>query len=232
MSKGWIVILVCIGFIVVNAVVYAGSGRSTPEPSSTPNTAATIAAAVEATMVALPSATPLPTLAPDQTVVARANITGTMLAEERKERMTEVALRVVSTPVPLATGLRGPDQTATAQVASLATSQASTPAPPPSATPKPKTVGDVEVLSHTTYRNVFKWLVIDGEIQNTTTHPMHYVKVHATLFDDQGKVVRTGSAHTKLDIVPAGGRSPFSIDIVDSGAFVRYELVAEGEAVR
>jgi len=159
MSKGWIVILVCIGFIVVNAVVYAGSGRSTTA-MPTPHVASTVAVAVQATGAVLPAATPVP-------------------------------------PSPIA---------------------------PATVVPA------IEIVSHSTHQNVFKWLIIDGEVRNTTAKPLSRVRVHATLYDAQGKVVRTESDYAKLDTIPPGGRSPFSISVSDPPTMDRYEVIAEARS--
>jgi hypothetical protein len=67
-----------------------------------------------------------------------------------------------------------------------------------------------------------------GRVVNTGDRAYESVRVLATFYDAEGRVVRVGFAFTELDVVPAGGSSPFDVLVGDLPAFDHYELWAEG----
>lgn len=72
------------------------------------------------------------------------------------------------------------------------------------------------------------YLHIAGEVANQGSAPVEFVKIVATIYDDQGRVVDVDSTYSSLDTIPAGGKSPFEIQIFKRDGFARYELQAQG----
>jgi hypothetical protein len=76
-------------------------------------------------------------------------------------------------------------------------------------------------------------LHVVGSVLNQSTGPVEFVKVIGTFYGTDGTVLRSASAHTELDEVPAGGMDSFDLAIVggDSVGYARYELKVEGFSV-
>jgi len=72
------------------------------------------------------------------------------------------------------------------------------------------------------------WLHIRGEVVNTGSTPAEYVKIVATLYDAAGNVVGTDFTYTSLDMIPAGGSSPFETGTDHWPEFHHYELHVQG----
>ena len=69
-----------------------------------------------------------------------------------------------------------------------------------------------------------------GEVENSTARPVAYVKVVATLYDAQGRVIDTASTYTEPKNIPAGGRSAFRIIFLQMRpGYVRHEVAADGD---
>jgi hypothetical protein len=73
------------------------------------------------------------------------------------------------------------------------------------------------------------WLYIRGEVVNTGQSDAEWVKVVATLYDAQGNVVGAEYSYAELDVVPAGGRSPFEILLEQWEGFDSYLLQVQGQ---
>jgi hypothetical protein len=62
---------------------------------------------------------------------------------------------------------------------------------------------------------------------------MQWVKIVATLYDAEGNVVGTGFTYSELNVIPPGGKSPFTIAIDQYGKddgwlYIRGEVVNTG----
>lgn len=52
---------------------------------------------------------------------------------------------------------------------------------------------------------------IVGEVENTSTMPAEFVKIVATYYNYNGHVIGTAFTYTEIDVVEAGGTSPFKL---------------------
>lgn len=82
---------------------------------------------------------------------------------------------------------------------------------------------DIVILSHSHYIDG-GWLHVRGEVQNTGNTPAEFVKLVVTLYDAVGNVVGTDFTYTELDVVPAGGTSPFETGADHWPNFDHYEI--------
>jgi hypothetical protein len=73
------------------------------------------------------------------------------------------------------------------------------------------------------------YLSIDGEIVNHGSTPAEFVKIIATLYDADGKVVGEGYSYSTLDKIPPGGTSPFEISTSHFDNYDHYVLLVEGQ---
>ncbi len=103
---------------------------------------------------------------------------------------------------------------------SPAPSSSGTPAPSP--TPEP---------AHLTLRNT-GWhvdsggvLVAAGEIVNESDRPVGLVRVEASIYGPGGELLKTGAGYSCLMTLPAGGQSPFEVQVLSpAGSVDRVEL--------
>jgi len=63
-----------------------------------------------------------------------------------------------------------------------------------------------------------------GEVLNETADSLRFVEVLATLYDDAGQVVGTGSTFTELSIVEPGSSAPFKLTTINPPAVASYDL--------
>jgi hypothetical protein len=70
-----------------------------------------------------------------------------------------------------------------------------------------------------------------GQVENVGETDCEYVKVVAAFYDADGNVVETDFTYTGLDVVPAGGKSPFELSC-EVPAFDHYALWVEGDPTR
>lgn len=69
-----------------------------------------------------------------------------------------------------------------------------------------------------------------GLIKNTDTVDLEFVEIHVTLRDSSGQLVASESTYSDLDVVPAGGFSPFKLIFFDKpSAWQDYEINIEGD---
>jgi len=68
-----------------------------------------------------------------------------------------------------------------------------------------------------------------GEVVNLSGQPAEEIQVRVSLHDEQGQLLTSGSAFGQLDIVAAGGRTPFAIlfDIAPT-SFAQYQTMILG----
>ena len=83
-----------------------------------------------------------------------------------------------------------------------------TPAPGPESR-----IGDVKILSHSGYLTAGfpgHYLEIFGELQNTGNQNLKFIKLTATFFDSDGKVIGTKWTYANTDILLPGEKAPFA----------------------
>lgn len=88
--------------------------------------------------------------------------------------------------------------------------------------------GPLVILSHRSYEDDTDYTIV-GEVQNTSTEPMAFVKVIATLYDEQEEVVGTSYTYTLLDTLPPGGKAPFEITVTNVSDTSSYKLQVQGQ---
>jgi LysM repeat protein len=80
----------------------------------------------------------------------------------------------------------------------------------PTAIPTPTPVAlRIEGLAF--HRTPVDSLWVLGEVINLSGRPAEEIQVHISLHDEQGQLLASGGAFTQLDILAAGGRSPFAV---------------------
>lgn len=87
---------------------------------------------------------------------------------------------------------------------------------------------DIVILGHSHYADS-GWLHVRGEVQNTGDTPAEFVKIVVTLYDAAGNVVGTDFTYTDLDVVPAGGTSPFETGTDHWPNFDYYEIQVQAQ---
>ncbi len=119
----------------------------------------------------------------------------------------------VSTPTPTATPPKTtPISTPTATPSPTVT-PTSTPTPLPTLTPTPTAAPtkEPEILSHSSYIDDLGYFNVVGEVKNTLSSNINYVKIVATFYDAQKKVIGTDFTYTELDIFESNQKSPFEL---------------------
>ncbi len=86
-----------------------------------------------------------------------------------------------------------------------------------------------EILSHQSYENGNYYTII-GEVLNTADQPIGFVKVIATLYDDEDQVVGVDFTYAYLDAVSPQGKTPFELSTNHWEGAVRYELAVQASA--
>ena len=122
----------------------------------------------------------------------------------------------VSTPTPTATP---PPKTTPTPTPTATPSPTVTPTPTPTLlptlTPTPTlTVAptkEPEILSHSSYIDGLGYFNVVGEVKNTLPSNTKYVKIVATFYDAQKKVIGTDFTYTELDILKSNQKSPFEL---------------------
>ena len=104
----------------------------------------------------------------------------------------------VPTSTPIATSI--PEQTLTPTIA-------------PTATPTitPETTKEPEILSSKSYIDNLGYFNVVGEVKNTLSTNINYVKITATFYDAQEKVIGTAFTYTELDILKPNQKSAFEL---------------------
>jgi hypothetical protein len=79
----------------------------------------------------------------------------------------------------------------------------------PTSTPIP--TKESEILSHSSYIDGLGYFNVVGEVKNTLSSNTNYVKIVATFYDAQEKVIGTDFTYTELDILKPNQKSPFKL---------------------
>lgn len=89
--------------------------------------------------------------------------------------------------------------------------------------------GKIDILSHSSSINQIGTYQIDGEVQNNTGSKATYVKVTATFYDANKKVIDTAFSFADPKNLEAGQKAPFKIYNTKpevSGGIASYDLAA------
>jgi hypothetical protein len=79
-----------------------------------------------------------------------------------------------------------------------------------------KALGDVRLVSHSSFYNTINTLWVVGEVENTGDMATQYVKISAAFYNSTNELVATGYGYTSLDVVLPGRKSPFDILLSES----------------
>lgn len=125
------------------------------------------------------------------------------------------------TSIPTETATLTPSLTSTSTPTGTSTPTLS---PIPTSTPTLTPVAaPVEVLpNHSHYVDSIGSLWIVGEVQNNTAGYLHFVRITANLFNNDGQILDTSFSYIDLDNFPPGGRTCFSVLFSDEPAGWAY----------
>ena len=135
-----------------------------------------------------------------------------------------------STPTP-------PPATSPSPTPPPSTTPSPTPTPPPSTTPSPSPTPSptpapavsLEISETHTYDTSFGSYLI-GEVENTGSAPVRFVKVSAIFYKADGTVDSTDFTYTYRDVIPPGERSPFAVTYDnEDGAISTWKLTVTGD---
>lgn len=93
-----------------------------------------------------------------------------------------------------------------------------------------ETYTDFEILSAEGSETGYGAYEIDGEVNNTGDSAAEFVEIIAALYDAEGRIIGTEFTFTKLDKVPAGGSSPFTVSALQTaeGSVDHFDLWVQG----
>lgn len=91
----------------------------------------------------------------------------------------------------------------------------------------PSTDEPIGVVTSRAFKDYYGDLYIVGEVANNTAEATSAIKVIATLYDANDKIISTETTYTYLDMIPAGGKAPFSIWASNFEGFESYTLLLE-----
>jgi len=77
-------------------------------------------------------------------------------------------------------------------------------------------LGNVNVLSHSSFYDSLNTLWIVGEVENVGDMATRFTKVTATFYNSSNQVVAVETGYTELDVLLPGRKSPFSIMLLES----------------
>ncbi len=186
------------GQVTTRPTVLVPTATRTLTPTSTPTAKPT---ATPAPYTPAPTATPTVTPTPIVHVIARGE---TLLAIANKYGVSVADIQEVngiSDPRLLQVGQQIFVPAPTVAVEAVAGAS-----PTPISTPLPVTVGAVYFG---TDAGGGLWAL--GEVTNPGADPLEGVKVALALLDDSGGQLAAGESLTQLDVLPAGGKSPFAV---------------------
>lgn len=86
--------------------------------------------------------------------------------------------------------------------------------------------GKVEIKSHSVNKTNFGWNEIVGEVINKTTKPVSFIKIIATFYDKDEKVVATDFTYANNDELQPEMTAPFEITEKSKVPFDHYKLDA------
>ena len=133
-----------------------------------------------------------------------------------EEEATTPTPTSVPTSAPTSTPEITPTPTSTSVPTSVPTSTPEitptpTPTPIPIPTITPETTKEPEILSSKSYIDDLGYFNVVGEVKNTLSTNINYVKITATFYDAQKKVIGTAFTYTELDILKPNQKSAFEL---------------------
>ena len=79
-----------------------------------------------------------------------------------------------------------------------------------------KALGDVRILSHSSFYDSLNSLWVVGDVENTGDMATRFTKITATFNDASNQVIITDFGYSELDILLPGRRSPFNILLLEA----------------
>jgi hypothetical protein len=79
-----------------------------------------------------------------------------------------------------------------------------------------KALGNVKILSHSSFYDSLNTLWVVGEVENTGDMATQFTKVTATFYNSSNQVVAVETGYTEIDVLLPGRKSPFSIMLLKS----------------
>ncbi|MCW4016042.1 MAG: FxLYD domain-containing protein [Candidatus Bathyarchaeota archaeon] len=84
-------------------------------------------------------------------------------------------------------------------------------------------LGDVQIVSHSSFYNSLDTLYVVGELENTGDVATEFTKVTATFYGSDNQVIDTSIGYSTLDVLLPGRKSPFAVMLLqDDGAMDVY----------
>ena len=103
------------------------------------------------------------------------------------------------------------------------------PAPPVTPPPEPQPSGQLEIGNTVAYGDEqFSYIV--GTVTNNLNRNARFVKIVASLYDNDQTFIGSDFTYTDLDIILPGETSPFKIYVTDYADFQEYDLQLQGQA--
>ena len=134
-----------------------------------------------------------------------------------------------STPTNTPTPTLSPSQTPTntpTQTPTNTPTQTPTNTPTPTATPTAtKKPGTVQILSnHTSYVDIIDYLNVVGEVENTTSNHLQFVRITGNFFNSSGQLLDTGSTYIWPLNLPAGQKTCFQLSVPEPAGWSYYQF--------
>jgi len=199
-----------VGLLLLTSVWLGGCGRILPQPTptvvrgvsptaiDTPRPTATRRATFTP-VPATPSDTPTPTVTPTP-IIYVIKKGDTLLAISRQFGVTVDDLQETN-------GITDPRRLRIGQEIIIPLTKVDDdPTPVPTSTPVA-----LSILGLAFYRTPVDSLWCLGEVVNLSGKPAEEIQVEVSLHDEQGRLLASDRAFTQLDVVAAGGRTPFAI---------------------
>jgi hypothetical protein len=79
-----------------------------------------------------------------------------------------------------------------------------------------KALGNVKILSHSSFYDSLNTLWVVGEVENTGDMATQFTKVTATFYNSSNQVVAVETGYTEIDVLLPGRKSPFDIMLSES----------------
>jgi hypothetical protein len=88
-----------------------------------------------------------------------------------------------------------------------------------------KQLKGLEIISHSLIKKSLGDVSIVGEVKNNRSIQTDYVRIIATFYDADDRVVGADYTYAEFRHIPPGGSSPFNIWLFDKISFDHYELM-------
>lgn len=76
-------------------------------------------------------------------------------------------------------------------------------------------VSDIEILGHSGGVDSYGWYTVLGEVKNTGSDNLSWVKITVTYYDSSGTELETSHSYTSIEILAPGQKSPFDTSVYD-----------------